>query len=119
MRQNIERAFGVLVTKWGILWRALKVEFIMIPTLLIALAKLHNFCIDENDEATRERETYDTRKRDSLRVHVNPEEKREVDEDERIFLDNAIERRRRRNGFRSIFQRMGCKRPSHSAHTRA
>lgn len=49
MRQNIERVFGIMVVRWGILWRTLQVEFTMIPALLSAIARLHNFCIDEKD----------------------------------------------------------------------
>jgi hypothetical protein len=100
----------------------------MIPTLLTALAKLHNFCIDENDKPTRERLPTDSREGDELRVRTNPEENpkkrkrgpdREIDDDERMFLENAIEGRRRRNGFSLVFQKMGYKRPAYSAHTRA
>jgi len=45
-RQCIERAFGVLVARWGILWRPLKIKLKYVPTLVHVLCKLHNVCID-------------------------------------------------------------------------
>lgn len=49
MRQCIERSFALLTNKWGILWRYLRIEYDRWPLLLTALAKLHNFCIDNSE----------------------------------------------------------------------
>jgi hypothetical protein len=49
MRQNVERAFGLLVARFGVLWRPLRCEFERIPGLLNALCRLHNFCVLENE----------------------------------------------------------------------
>ena len=46
MRQCIERAFGVLVVVWGILWRPLQIEFRRWTLILRVCAKLHNYRID-------------------------------------------------------------------------
>lgn len=45
-RMHIECAFGVLVHRWGVLWRPLRVRFNRRASLLSALMHLHNFCID-------------------------------------------------------------------------
>jgi hypothetical protein len=45
LRINIERSFGLLVGKWSILQKPLKVKFERIAKLVLACAKLHNFCI--------------------------------------------------------------------------
>ena len=44
-RMPIECAFGVLVKRWGILWRKLQVRFDRRAALIGALIRLHNFCI--------------------------------------------------------------------------
>lgn len=45
-RQVIERAFGMLKQRWGLLWRPLRVGMGKIPLILTVLCKLHNRCID-------------------------------------------------------------------------
>lgn len=131
MRQCIERSFGIMVTRWGILWRTLRVDFCMIPVLLTALAKLHNFCIDEKDgDPYRKRYHKDIRAGDSLNVHMNDNHidpsngwrrrnHRVIDEDEKNFLSLSRARRKRRNGFRQIYQQRGYKRPNFSMNSRA
>lgn len=56
-RQVIERAFGLLVARWGIFWRPLRVDFDKIPVIIRVCCKLHNICIDRfglaNPEVTR------------------------------------------------------------------
>ena len=46
-RMPIECAFGVLVQRWGILWRSLRCRFDRRAQLIGACMRLHNFCIDE------------------------------------------------------------------------
>ena len=51
LRIRIECAFGILVQRWGILRMAMP-KGLSIPKIIAlvnAVAKLHNFCIDEND----------------------------------------------------------------------
>jgi DDE superfamily endonuclease len=44
-RQTIERAFGVLVSRFGILHRALTCRARRVPKLMGALVRLHNLCV--------------------------------------------------------------------------
>ena len=47
-RMCIECAFGILVRRWGILWKPLAVRFDRRAALIGCLMRLHNFCIDKN-----------------------------------------------------------------------
>ena len=46
VRQTIERSFGILSARWGVLRRALRVPLADCGNLVGALMKLHNFIID-------------------------------------------------------------------------
>ena len=52
LRIRVECAFGILVQRWGILWMAMprKLCVSKIIGMVNALAKLHNYCIDEADQ---------------------------------------------------------------------
>jgi hypothetical protein len=50
-RQVIERAFGMLVQRWGILWRPLRMNMEHIAQTVRVCCKLHNVCIDTFDHA--------------------------------------------------------------------
>lgn len=45
-RMAIECAFGILIRRWGVLWRPLTQRFDRRAPLIFALMRLHNFCID-------------------------------------------------------------------------
>ena len=45
-RMCIECAFGILIRRWGILWRPLEVDFDRRAGLVGCCMRLHNFCID-------------------------------------------------------------------------
>ena len=47
LRIRIEMAFGLMVRKWGILWKPLQVNVRDIKHLMLAVALLHNYCINE------------------------------------------------------------------------
>lgn len=47
LRQCIERAFGIMVRKWGILHKPIMSFLPNVPNLIMAIACLHNFCIRE------------------------------------------------------------------------
>ena len=53
-RMAIECAFGILVRRWGVLWRPLRQAFHRRAPLLVALMRLHNFCIDERLQSAQE-----------------------------------------------------------------
>lgn len=45
-RQVIERAFGILVARWGILWRPLRFNQEKNSLLVRVLCRLHNICVE-------------------------------------------------------------------------
>ena len=45
-RQVVERAFGLLVQRWGIFWRPIRVDMNKIPLIISVACKLHNICVD-------------------------------------------------------------------------
>ena len=51
LRIRVECAFGMLVQRWGVLRMAMprNLSVRRVVALVVALAKLHNFCIDESD----------------------------------------------------------------------
>lgn len=51
MRINIECAFGILVSRWGMLRKPLppNLHVSKVVSLVCALCNLHNFCINENE----------------------------------------------------------------------
>lgn len=47
-RMPIECSFGILVRRWGVLWRALEVRFDRRAATVGACMRLHNFCINHS-----------------------------------------------------------------------
>ena len=45
-RITIERAFGILVRRWGILWRPITYALAKVPKISRVCAMLHNICVD-------------------------------------------------------------------------
>ncbi len=83
MRQCVERSFALLVQHWGILWCPFQFNFSCWTKVLMALAKLHNFCIDETDIPIRQRFIEDILEGDQFDVITN---EFFLDEDEQRFL---------------------------------
>lgn len=52
LRITIERAFGILVHRWGILRRPLSMSILKVPAIVTCLMRLHNFCIDYDSRHT-------------------------------------------------------------------
>lgn len=54
LRIRIEMAFGLMTSKWGILKEPLRIKVSKIWKLVVAIARLHNFCINQrlNDGIT-------------------------------------------------------------------
>ena len=52
LRVQVKCAFGMFVLRWGSLWMAMPCNFslTMSVAMVIVLAKLHNFCINNTDE---------------------------------------------------------------------
>jgi hypothetical protein len=50
-RQAVERTFGLLYARWGILWRPVRVKFDNLSLLLHTLCRLHNYCMKDTHVA--------------------------------------------------------------------
>jgi len=51
LRQTIERSFGILNKRWGVLQRPLRLSLADCGDLTAALMKLHNFIVDHSPDA--------------------------------------------------------------------
>jgi hypothetical protein len=116
MRQCIERSFALLVQRWGILWRPFQFEFSGWTKVLMVLAKLHNFCIDEGDVPLRERYHADILDGDEFDVIMNDDV---IDEEELRYIRSRRSGDRRRNCFRVILEEKGLRRPQYNINCRA
>jgi DDE superfamily endonuclease/Villin headpiece domain len=47
LRIHIEQAFGMLVARFGILWKPVRFTLPFVPRILSACMRIHNFCINE------------------------------------------------------------------------
>ena len=68
-RIHIEQAFGLLVARWGVLWRAIDLDYRFVPRLVMALLKLHNLCLENKAPIVR-RDAADVRPGDSFRLQM-------------------------------------------------
>ena len=75
LRITIERAFGVLVHRWSILWRPTTCPLAKVSPLVMCLCRLHNFCIDVNERdamrSTEEDASFSVRYMDALHNRVD------------------------------------------------
>lgn len=108
-RIHIEQAFGILVARWGILWRPLLVDYKKVPHLTMTLVRLHNFCINNRSTKVRARLIKDRQPGDNMSVPAQDE----------CDTDPVLHRRRRdleRSGLRaSLTERLrtnGHQRPA-------
>jgi hypothetical protein len=62
LRITVERAFGVLVARWGIFWRPMRMKLRFIPTIVRACIQLHNFCILRQQPSISLTEEWDRRR---------------------------------------------------------
>ena len=44
-RITIERAFGILIRRWGILWRPITYSLEKVPKIIRVCGMLHNICV--------------------------------------------------------------------------
>jgi hypothetical protein len=107
MRQVIERAFAILVQRWGILWRLIRCSFDKWTKLLTVLAKLHNFCLDKNIPLYRHRFYEDEEPGDEPEVVLN-----EGDGDDEARANTYSNRRA---GFTRELELKGVRRPRHAS----
>ncbi len=52
VRITIGHTFGIFVHRWGILRRPLSISMLKVPPFMMALIRLHNFCINSKCTAT-------------------------------------------------------------------
>ena len=116
MCQCIERSFALLVQHWGILWHPFQIEFSGWTKVLMVLAKLHNFCIDEGDVPLRERYHADILDGDEFDVIMNDDV---IDEEELCYIRSHRSGDCRRNCFRVILEEKGLRRPQYNINCRA
>jgi hypothetical protein len=114
MRQCIERAFGILVKRWGILWRKLNCAFERWNLVLIVCAKLHNICIEGNiDKQSFETHPDDEDHGDNQEVHLN-DEGNVTRQGEQFVLGRVVGEHDRRNNIIRRFSNNGIRRPEFS-----
>ena len=106
MRQCIERSFAILIQRWGILWRDIRCAYSRWTLLITALAKLHNYCINENIPLTQHRFYEDMRDGDAPEILLNEEENNEATH---TFVAN------KRTAFTRELEIKGVRRPNHAA----
>lgn len=116
MRQCVERSFALLVQRWGILWCPLQFDFCYWTRVLMALAKVLNFCIDEGDIPVRQRFHEDVMEGDQFEVLINESF---LDEEEQHFLMTRRTGNRRPNNFRVVLEEKGLRRPNYNINSRA
>ena len=75
LRITVERAFGILVHRWGILRRPLLISILKVPAIVTYLMRLHNFCTDNDSRKTpspRARDERNTRRITTASEESNP-----------------------------------------------
>jgi len=82
----------------------------------MALAKLHNFCIDEDDIPVRQRFHEDVMEGDQFEVLINESF---FDEEEQCFLTTHRTGNRRRNNFSVVLEEKGLRRPNYNINSTA
>ncbi len=104
--QTIERAFGILTQRWGILWCPFSFSFDCWSTVAMVCMKLHNFCIDRNVVAPSCRYSEDVREGDEWAVYDNARE-------DDIFICGRASGDRRCN-ITARLESLGIVRPMHA-----
>ena len=106
-RQCIERAFGMLVQRWGIFWRKFTFSYDRWPTVITLCCKLHNFCLDRKVPVPTHRHNED---------HVDGDAPCVIDNNDAVNDSFARERARgtRREHITAKLEMEGRRRPPHA-----
>ena len=122
LRIRIEMAFGVLVQRWGILWRPMRINLSHVGDMVLLCMALHNICIDARLEFGGHSTTTGWRDYGAPRMDFTEQfvEGRRV---ETVIPPDQMEKGRRRDMEESSTRekmcarvaRQGLKRPGHSA----
>ena len=106
-RQAIERAFGMLVMRWGILWRKFVFSFERWPLVVLVAMKLHNFCLERLIEVPTNRYWQDIEVGDELVVIDN-------NDGNNTAVEPLLGRSNRRQLITENLERLGKGRPPHA-----
>jgi len=110
-RIEIECSFGMLNRRWGIFWRPLEMSVGKATRVITCCMKLHNICIDAEDEAFEMGEI----DWDGLPVPSSPFDPQDECELEELSLAHRTQRRNEKNDLREYhrenLKQMGFQRP--------
>jgi len=73
IRNCIERLFGQVYQRWGILWRPLRFSHRKVPHIVQALFQLHNFLIDFNNIEIANETMWELRPGEKQRPDIGPD----------------------------------------------
>ena len=123
-RQAVERTFGLLYSRWGILWRPLRCKFNNLSLLLHCLCRLHNYCMRDRHvgsltkiEEISHEEDHRWKRGDAsghMRLILAQLESPEQRQGRRTDLES-----KRRQEITNVIQRSGFKRPMMSVDANA
>ena len=123
-RQAVERTFGILYARWGILWRPLRVKFDNLNLLLHCLCRLHNYCMKDKHVGSLTRmedmaheEDHRWKRGDSsghMRLILAQSQMTGPGQGRRVDIESI-----RRQEITSVLQRHGVKRPIMSVDAQA
>jgi hypothetical protein len=100
----------------GNFWCPFQFEFSGLTKVLMVLAKLHNFCIDDGDVPLQERYHADILDGDEFDVIMNDDF---IDEEELHYITSRRSGTCCHNCFRVILEENGLRRPQYNMNCRA
>jgi hypothetical protein len=116
MYQCIECSFALLGQHWGTLWCPFQIECSGWTKVLMVLAKLNNFCIDEGDVPLQERYHADILDGDEFDVVMNEDF---IDEEELHHTISCRSGTCHSSCFTVILEEKGLHRPQLNMNSRA
>ena len=105
-RQCIERAFGMLISRWGIYWRKFRFSYNRWSLVIKITMKLHNLCVDRR-LAVPQRRYREVHERGDSCVVIN-----NTRDDDHALIRRA--RADKRKNFTEALQEAGTGRPQHA-----
>jgi hypothetical protein len=115
LRIKIECAFGELIGRWGIFWRALRGALSRHSRIVAACMILHNRCVDHRDPVPSSFPPKHPLARTAIPAALTDAELRDSQQGRRADLDKSC---KRKLCMRQLYHK-GMGRPAHSTHSRA
>jgi hypothetical protein len=116
LRMHVEQSFGIMVARFGILWRSLRFPLPVVPRILSACMRIHNFCIDQKVPpitAAIDAATKSATEEAFVAWWNNAEEPRDHDSQQGRRTDlGSI---KKRDGLADLMHRAGIHRPTSAA----